>query len=142
MRSFHNDSQSIIRSTDETHINIKPKKENKQVLPDIKVNIIIDEGSKPPKNQLNHDSDDSDFENKKNNMMTYMKLPAINKIEANKMKNAGSNYFNSGEYKTNQMKHNLSNQSLEIQINTVYPNKNKNTKKVRPRLTFFRNSTT
>jgi len=127
MRSFHNDSQSIIKSTDETHINIKQQKKNDKqpLLPDIKVNIIFNENQK----HKNNDSDDSDYENNKRNMMTYMKLPQI-KNEAIKVKNAGSNYFNSNDYK-NQMKHNLSNQSLEIQINTVYPknNNNKNTKK-------------
>ena len=132
MRSFHNDSQAIIKNTEETNINIKQQKKNEkhqQVLPDIKVNIIFDENQK----YKNNDSDDSglDYDNKQN-IMTYMKLPQIYKNEANKnIKNAGSNYFNSNDYK-NQMKHNLSNQSLEIQINTVYPknNNNKNTKKV------------
>jgi len=110
MRSFHNDSQSIIKSTDETHINVKHSKKNEKIsfLPDIKVNIIIDENQK-----YKNDSDDSDSENHKRNMLTYMKLPQINKNDANpkNIKNAGSNYFNSNEYK-NQMKHNLSNQSL------------------------------
>ena len=36
---------------------------------------------------------------------------------------AGSNYFNSNEFK-NSIKHNLSNQSLEININTQYSKKN------------------
>lgn len=41
---------------------------------------------------------------------------------------AGSNFFNSNEYK-NQIKHNLSNQSLEIQINTQYSKNNQNMSK-------------
>ena len=116
MRSFHNDSQSIIKSTDETHINIKQKNKNEKngILPDIKVNIIYNENEK----FKNNDSDFSDDENNKRNMMTYMKLPQIFGKDTNKNKNADSNYFNSNEYK-NQMKHNLSNQSLGIQFKFI-----------------------
>ena len=52
---------------------------------------------------------------------------------------AGSNFFNSNEYK-NQIKHNLSNQSLEIQINTQYSKNNQNmSKKVNFRCKFKMN---
>jgi len=66
--------------------------------------------------------------NSKRNLMTYLKLPPISKASVNdnvsKIVKAGSNFFGSNEYK-NQVKHNLSNQSLEIQINTQYSKNNK-----------------
>jgi hypothetical protein len=61
VRSFHNDSQSLIKSTEETQIqnnNIltkRNKEKEKFVLPEIKVNIIIDNNNKK------NDSCDSDM---------------------------------------------------------------------------------
>lgn len=126
MKSFHNDSLSMIKSTDETHINIKPykpKNEKQTFLPDIKVNIILDENSK----FKNNDSDDSDFENNKRNMMTYAKLPQL-RDQSKNVKGAGDK---------NYMKHNLSNQSLEIQINTVYPKNKENNKNKKEKVKFL-----
>jgi len=129
MKSFHNDSQSFIKSTDDTQnqINLKNtqrKADKVSYLPDIKVNIIVEA------NQKKNDSDDSDNENNKRSNITYLKLPPINKVNDGNSKNAkaGSNFFGSNEYK-NQIKHNLSNQSLEIQINTQYSKNNQNMSK-------------
>lgn len=63
---------------DDTHngISIKNQKkaEKNSYLPDIKVNIILNENHK----YKNSDSDDSDNDNKeKRNLMTFMKLPPL-----------------------------------------------------------------
>lgn len=59
--------------------------------------------------------------------MTFLKLPQVirNELKFNK---AGSNYFNSNEFKTS-AKHNISNQSIEININTQYSKRNVNMSK-------------
>lgn len=67
--------------------------------------------------------DDSDY----NDKLTALKLPIIqtNKGLLETLKKSGSNYFGNAEYKN--MKHNLSNQSIEMQVSTHYSkNKMKN----------------
>ena len=100
------------------------KKFEKQVLPEIKVNIILNENNNVHKIK-NFDSDDSDNENNKRNLVTFLKLPPVIKENTIKYNKAGSNYFNSNEFK-NSIKHNLSNQSIEININTQYSKRNFN----------------
>ena len=103
MKSFHNDSQSFIKrqcylnnfSTDDTQNQINLKNTQKKVekvsyLPDIKVNIILEANHKNK-----NDSDDSDNENnvnykayvQKRNIITYLKLPQINKVNDSNIKN-------------------------------------------------------
>ena len=94
MGSFNNDSQNNIKSTDETNINSKNKKNAQDkgpFLPNIKVNIYID-GNQKYKN----DSDDSDMENK-DNIMTYVKLPKI-KQDVQKIGMQGKNFINSNGF--------------------------------------------
>jgi len=112
MGSFNNnnDSQNNIKSTEETHnIGNKKKTDKAQFLPNIKVNIYID-GNQKYKN----DSDDSDMEQNKDNILTYMKLP---KIKPDAQKNFGKNQgtlFNSNGFnnKNNNFKNNISNNSV------------------------------
>jgi hypothetical protein len=108
MKSFQNDSQSMIKSPEDTHIHGTTKRKL-NFLPDIKVNIIIDN----KKTELD-DSDD-------NKNSTYLKLPKIIK--------GGDNYnVNLKVIKNtntiNQNADNKNNQSMEIQINTLYSKKN------------------
>merc|ERR1712032_893180 len=121
-----NDSQSDIKSTDGSHHNQNPnaislkKFEKVSILPDIKVNIIFD----AQKNKSDSDNYDSDgFENKN---LTYLKLPKINKginntndTQYNHLKMTKHANFNNNDSKCNN--------SMEIQINTQYSKKNKNT---------------
>lgn len=87
MISFNNnESMSFIKGyhqinfrvddTPQNGISIKNTKKNEKhsYLPDIKVNIILNDNHK----YKNSDSDDSDNENKdKRNLMTFMKLPPL-----------------------------------------------------------------
>ena len=110
MKSFHNESNSMSKSPEDTQIQGNTKRKEKvNFLPDIKVNIIIDN----KKTELD-DSDD-------NKNTTYLKLPKINK--------GGDNYnLNLKMIKNNntinQNIDNKNNQSMEIQINTQYSKKN------------------
>lgn len=100
------------------------KQKKKTLLPDvkytdIKVNIVV--------NKKHNDSYDSSNENHRNNMKTYMKLPNIykNDYAYNKqnLKNE-SKFYNSNEFK-NAIKHNISNNSIEMQ-KTQYVNPKQN----------------
>jgi hypothetical protein len=108
MKSFQNDSQSMIKSPEDTHIHVSTKRKQ-NFLPDIKVNIIIDN----KKTELD-DSDD-------NKNSTYLKLPRIAKgndnynVNLKVIKNTNT---------INQNADNKNNQSMEIQINTLYSKKN------------------